>query len=197
MSRDAITKADRPVLRYRLPPFLEMQRTKRGEICWYVRPSRYSSKIRIRETYGTPEFWAKYRDALANNEPNLKKAVSPSVIRRKQSAATREAVLAIVPAEILDAERDCKTWVYFLRAGHRVKIGYSKDPVERAQALRTSLADQAEITFTVKGGRKLEQFFHRVFEGERLQGEWFYYPGKIALFLRGLPPLDKRYEIVI
>jgi hypothetical protein len=45
------------------PPYLSHERNRHGSPVWYVRVSR--KRIRIRETYGTPEFDAAYQGALA------------------------------------------------------------------------------------------------------------------------------------
>jgi len=46
------------------PPHLHRQITRHGKVVWYVRVSR-GRRIRIRARYGTPEFDAEYRAALA------------------------------------------------------------------------------------------------------------------------------------
>jgi hypothetical protein len=45
------------------PPYLSHERNYRGTMVWYVRIR--GKRIRIRETYGTPEFDAAYQAALA------------------------------------------------------------------------------------------------------------------------------------
>ena len=45
------------------PPYLSRERNRHGTPVWYVRVS--GKRIRIRETFGTPEFDATYQAALA------------------------------------------------------------------------------------------------------------------------------------
>jgi hypothetical protein len=55
------------------PPYLSHERNRLGTLVWYVRVR--GKRIRIRETYGTPEFDAAYQAALAGNAV-VKKAAS-------------------------------------------------------------------------------------------------------------------------
>jgi len=50
------------------PPHLQRERTRHGRIVWFVRvyPGR---RTRLRQEYGTPEFWAAYDAAIAGNAP--------------------------------------------------------------------------------------------------------------------------------
>lgn len=54
------------------PPFLHQYRTRHGKLVWYVR--RGGRKVRIREAFGTPEFDAAYRAALAGEAKPAPKA---------------------------------------------------------------------------------------------------------------------------
>jgi integrase len=45
------------------PPHLQRERTRHGQITWYVRRGK-GSRIRIQAEYGSDEFWAEYRKAL-------------------------------------------------------------------------------------------------------------------------------------
>ncbi len=46
------------------PPHLSRDVDRHGNVRWYVRP-RGRAKVRLREEYGTPAFWASYQDALS------------------------------------------------------------------------------------------------------------------------------------
>lgn len=45
------------------PPYLHREITRHGATTWYVR-KRQAPRIRLREPYGTPAFWAEYRAAI-------------------------------------------------------------------------------------------------------------------------------------
>src|SRR5215471_1281263 len=53
------------------PPYLSRERNRHGASVWYVRVG--GKRVRIRETYGTPEFDAAYQAALAG-KATVKKA---------------------------------------------------------------------------------------------------------------------------
>src|SRR5215469_2510442 len=57
------------------PPHLSHERNRHGTPVWYVRVG--GKRIRIRETYGTPEFDAAYQAALAGNA--IVKKAAPEV----------------------------------------------------------------------------------------------------------------------
>jgi len=62
------------------PPYLSRDTDRHGNVRWYVRPPG-RQKVRLREEFGTPAFWAAYQDALAG----------------KTVAAPRKAVDGVVP----------------------------------------------------------------------------------------------------
>ncbi len=45
------------------PPYLHRQVTRHGVVTWYVRQS-HGKRFRLKAAYGTPQFWAEYKDAL-------------------------------------------------------------------------------------------------------------------------------------
>jgi hypothetical protein len=56
------------------PPYLHREITRHGKAVWYVRVS-HGLRVRIRAEYGTPEFDAEYRAAIAG-APSRKPAPS-------------------------------------------------------------------------------------------------------------------------
>lgn len=79
------------------------------------------------------------------------------------------------------ATRDSAT-VYFIRAGHRIKIGVSQDPKRRLSAIRTGGSaarpigldtSNARLIATEPGGPQRERELHRQFAHVRETGEWF------------------------
>jgi len=84
------------------PPYLSHERNRHGTSVWYVRVS--GKRIRIRETYGTPEFDAAYQAALAG------KAVV------KKAAAD---VAAGTLKWLIDQYRDTAAWQHELSKATR------------------------------------------------------------------------------
>lgn len=66
-------------------------------------------------------------------------------------------------------------FLYFIReAGHGcIKIGVSKDPAFRLNALRNANPFALEIVGVGYGTRITERSLHRRFDENRLEGEWF------------------------
>ena len=83
-------------------------------------------------------------------------------------------------------------FVYFMRCGGKIKIGYSKDPRKRADGLQTGTADKIRIICTISGDRALERRLHEKFKAQRISGEWFAYKGALYEFLTALEPEPER-----
>src|SRR5436190_6535561 len=84
------------------PPYLSHERNFRGNMVWYVRIR--GKRIRIRETYGTPEFDAAYQAALAGNT-TVKQAAS--------------AIAAGTLKWLIDQYRDTAAWQHELSKATR------------------------------------------------------------------------------
>lgn len=69
-------------------------------------------------------------------------------------------------------------FVYFLRFGDRVKIGFSTDPQNRVRAL-----PHDEILAIVPGTRLNERQMHAAFADLRITGEWFHADERLLDFI--------------
>lgn len=79
-------------------------------------------------------------------------------------------------ADARDGKKDRpKSFVYFARAGNKVKIGFAKDPRRRLAAFRAGSSSKVKIYYVTPGGRKEEADLHRLFAEYRVNGEWFLY----------------------
>jgi hypothetical protein len=74
-------------------------------------------------------------------------------------------------------------YVYFLRAGNEVKIGFSTDPRNRQSNLRVASAGNAFIARLEEGTRETERRFHKRFAEYHVRGEWFDLRGRLARYL--------------
>jgi len=79
--------------------------------------------------------------------------------------------------------RQRQGYVYFLRAGNTVKIGFSRTPKQRLEKLRIDNAFPVFICKLVKGSVATERSFHRRFVEYRIRGEWFDLRGSLAKYL--------------
>ena len=66
-----------------------------------------------------------------------------------------------------------RSWVYFLRAGDRLKVGFSRNPEQRIETLKTGCPDPIILLGTMLGGRKEERQIHSTLKNFRANGEWF------------------------
>lgn len=73
--------------------------------------------------------------------------------------------------------------VYFMKAGQRVKIGYTTGLKKRVADLQTAIADRIIVLLTIPGDQTLERLLHEKFAKYRLQGEWFDAGPEITLFI--------------
>mgnify|MGYP001041608876 CR=1 FL=1 len=65
-------------------------------------------------------------------------------------------------------------FIYFLWSGNFVKIGYSRGPLRRAEALLTGLAQGVRAFAAVPGSRADERRLHHALTDHRsMHGEWF------------------------
>lgn len=58
-----------------------------------------------------------------------------------------------------------------------VKIGYSRNPENRIQKLKTDNPYKIRVLLTFEGDRQTEKGFHEAFATYRYKGEWFRYSG--------------------
>ncbi len=75
------------------------------------------------------------------------------------------------------------TFVYFLRCGDWVKIGFSTDPTRRVREITTKVPYEITTLLTVPGTMQDEKRLHRALERFRINGEWFAYRSEIAALM--------------
>lgn len=65
-------------------------------------------------------------------------------------------------------------WVYFVRSGGLIKIGYTTNiPEERLRTLQTGCPDELELIGVIRGGRSTEAMIHTELAEFHYRGEWF------------------------
>jgi hypothetical protein len=85
-----------------------------------------------------------------------------------------------------DEIRKRSGFVYFIRSGEFVKIGYSKNPIKRLDILNTGMGTRARFVLSVPGTMKDEKQLHGRFARNRANGEWFRMGPSIEQFLHDL-----------
>lgn len=85
-------------------------------------------------------------------------------------------------------------YVYFMRMGNSVKIGFSTDVGKRLKAIQTACPLPAKVIKIIPGSDQTERYFHHHFAAYRQSGEWFHLDGELAAFLavtiRPVPPKE-------
>lgn len=75
-------------------------------------------------------------------------------------------------------EKKKQHYVYVMLVNDTIKIGYSKNPEARRKELQTSNANEVICVGLLKTDRQwaakvVEKQYHKVFKGDRMNGEWF------------------------
>lgn len=135
------------------PPYLLNFKTRHGKEVWYVRRKGHE-KIRLPCGPDGRGFAKAYYEALlATPQPPKKMGT------RKLPTLTKK----------------WKTggYVYFLRMGNLVKIGFSTRPLQRMDELKTAMAKGVTSFVFIPGYKYDERALHKFFENRKSSGEWF------------------------
>lgn len=138
---------------------------RHGKTCYYYRPSKNAPRIRLPDPdqVGEVAFQLAYENAVAG----------------KTSA--RDQKRHVIPPYMNKSGR--VGYVYFLRMGRSVKIGFSSDVGKRLKSIQTSCPEPAEMLKVIPGSENTERYFHQHFEKYRMTGEWFALEGDLCVFL--------------
>jgi hypothetical protein len=81
------------------------------------------------------------------------------------------------------AYRSKRGVVYFVKAGERVKIGFTVDVERRLSQLQALFPDDLELVLSIPGSILMEKELHRRFQAFQLKREWFLYSAQISAFV--------------
>lgn len=76
-----------------------------------------------------------------------------------------------------------KGTVYFVRAGDRVKIGFTANLPVRLRRLRAGSSEPIELVRTIETTADRERLLHDRYRRYREHGEWFRLEGSLAAYL--------------
>lgn len=107
--------------------------------------------------------------------------------RKRLSKDLKKAIVDQIPPGLVSLESGSDTFVYFIQFGTAVKIGFSKDVRRRAADLQTAQAYIAWIRYVIRGGAKMEWYFHNRFKKWKIRGELFEFSQEIQDFLKATP----------
>jgi len=95
-----------------------------------------------------------------------------------------------IPQEYeLDSEYECH--IYFIRCLDAVKIGYSKNPKLRLQALQTANPNKLELLYSFPAFKKWEESIHEDLSNLRINGEWFKYTEEVDTYIKNIKEEQK------
>ena len=85
------------------------------------------------------------------------------------SKATTDSDSAVVGASL------ALGYVYLMKSGDHYKIGKSEDIERRVKEVRTQMPESLVLVHTIKTDDTsgIEQYWHKRFQNQRLNGEWF------------------------
>jgi hypothetical protein len=72
-----------------------------------------------------------------------------------------------------------QSFIYFARAGNKVKIGISKNPRQRLGSIKTGSSSKVRIYYVTPGDAQKERDLHKLFSEYRVNGEWFLFAAAI------------------
>ena len=84
----------------------------------------------------------------------------------------------------LEEQRERHGYVYFIRSGDFVKIGFARRPERRLRELQAANPNKLELVATLPVGNVTEAGAHRALSHLRHRGEWFRWCDEIAEFIR-------------
>jgi Meiotically up-regulated gene 113 len=77
-------------------------------------------------------------------------------------------------------------YVYFVRAGDRIKIGRAVDPAQRFRGLQVAHPEELSLVLTIPAHAELERAIHARFEHLQERGEWFRLEPDLVAFIEAV-----------
>jgi len=96
-------------------------------------------------------------------------------------ATEADAASTSIQELVLPDRGDLPGWVYFVRFGDRIKIGYSTKPHRRLRNLPVDA-----VLGAIPGSLESERALHVKFGGSRIVGEWFHDAPDLLVHIRQL-----------
>lgn len=89
------------------------------------------------------------------------------------------------PSNAVDRREEPRaTWVYFVRCGDRIRIGYSGDPDRMVRNLKTEEGITTDLVLTIPGGRETADTIQHRFRHLSIDGSWFMAGPALLAFLQ-------------
>jgi hypothetical protein len=101
--------------------------------------------------------------------------------KARNGIASEKARRGVAP--VLGGDVGKPGYVYFLRNGRTVKIGFTTSIKSRIRSIQTSCAEAVEVLMVMPGTEGTEKFLHKRFSDSHIGGEWFSLVGALADFV--------------
>lgn len=123
----------------------------------------------------------------------------PHVYRVSFDAGTKVTTVQYLPIDFRRQFRGSGVdgWVYYVRAGDFVKIGFTTDLPARMKRLQTSSPCKLQLLVAIEGSPEREKSEHRSYRDLRAYGEWFKMDGALLEFLGEQYRLQKAGAVYI
>lgn len=141
-------------------PHVEKWKTRHGKVMFYYREGK-GTRIRLPDpnVVGEDEFNRAYQKA------------STGKISSQPKRGT---------APALSGDTGKPGYIYFVRNGRTVKIGFTTAIKSRMKTIQTSCAEAVEVLMVMPGTEGTEKFLHKRFSDNHIGGEWFSLVGCLA-----------------
>jgi hypothetical protein len=150
---------------------------------WRVVPKRFDKDT----TINAMKTWRENTPRLAKLTPIVPAANATEQARFNQTEQHRP--LSTLPREDwqrLTPSADGWCYVYFVRAGNKVKIGRTTDPGRHVRALQTAHHEDLALVLTIPAHAALEGAIHRRFQHLKTRGEWFRVEADLVAFIEAV-----------
>lgn len=86
------------------------------------------------------------------------------------------------------------TWIYFIRSGDAVKIGFATNVDARFSSIQTSNPNKIELLAKFPGSTEDEYKTHMMFRHLHIRGEWFRDDAAIREYIQSRMPKPGRWQ---
>lgn len=128
-----------------------------------------------------PIFLIDELDACFSDFPEVGKETPPSDLEESRLRwwSLEHAILSHLD------KYSAREWIYVIRMSEFIKIGYSRNPINRIRGLQEYSPAEIEVLSVKPGSMADERALHSRFRGSRSRGEWFHSTDAIEDWISG------------
>ncbi|MBD7992813.1 GIY-YIG nuclease family protein [Ochrobactrum sp. Sa2BUA5] len=145
-----------------------------------ITPKRHIEKTTTR--HGRTVYYFRIGKGARTRLPDPE-VVGEAEFNRAYAAAIQGEAVTVPTLPSYSMDKGSVGYVYFLRSGDTVKIGFSRSVPKRVKSLSAATPHETEVLKVIPGTNQTERYFHTHFRAYRQKGEWFRLEGDLAAFL--------------